>query len=49
MDLDGRLVVIRECMETRGISDDELFEGAEVVTMKDIPGILEDHTVSITL
>ena len=49
MDLDGRLVVTRECMEKRGISEDELFEGAEMVSLKDIPGILEDHTVSITL
>lgn len=49
IDLDGRLVVVRESMEERGITEDEIMEGAEVVGLKDIPGIIEDNTVSITM
>jgi tRNA 2-thiouridine synthesizing protein D len=47
-ELGGRLVVVKEHMEERGIGESELVEGAEVVFLKDIVSLIEGHSLSLT-
>ena len=49
LELDGRLIAVKECLEERGISLDELVENVEIIEFRDIGQIIEDHNVSITL
>ena len=49
IDLGGKLFVVRECLEERGISDVELIGEAKVIGFTELPGIIQEHSTSITL
>jgi len=49
LELDGRLVIVRESLDERGITPEEIIEGADVVPLKEVTSIIEDYSVSITL
>jgi sulfur relay (sulfurtransferase) DsrF/TusC family protein len=48
IDLDGVLYVVKECLEERGIANEELIEDAKVITFADIPALIEQHDISLT-
>ncbi len=48
IDLDGRLVVVGESMEERGIAASELIEGAEVVSLSDLVNVIMEHDIFLT-
>ena len=47
-ELGGRLIALQESLEERGIQRDELVDGAEVISMKDMVEIIEQHSHSLT-
>ena len=48
IDLEGALYVVNESLEERGIGKEELIDGAQVITLTDIPGLIEQHDISLT-
>ena len=48
IDLDGALYVVKESLEERGIGNNELIENAQVISLADVPGLIEKHDVSLT-
>jgi sulfur relay (sulfurtransferase) DsrF/TusC family protein len=47
-DLGGRLLVVREALAERGIREDELVEGAEVIDGSDLAGLMMENDVTFT-
>ena len=47
-ELGGRLIAISESLEERGMLKDELVQGVEVVSVKDMISIIEKHSLSLT-
>jgi predicted peroxiredoxin len=43
IELDGRIIVDREALSQRGIADEELYEGIEIMNSKEIHDIILDH------
>lgn len=48
IDLDGALYVVKESLEERGIAKEELVEEAQIIILADVPGIIEEHDISLT-
>ena len=48
LDLGGRLIVIKESLEERGIKKDELVEDIEILTLNDVDFLIEDHDLILT-
>ena len=49
IDLGGRLVVISESLDERGISRDELISDVEILSLSDLNKIIEENDISMTL
>ena len=43
IELDGRVVADKSALEARGIADDELIEGIEVIASDDIRNLILEH------
>lgn len=48
MDLDGKLVVIRESIEERGISESELVDETTVIPLSEMVQLIQEHDISLT-
>lgn len=48
LELGGKLVVVKESLERRGIARDELVDGAEVISLKNLASLIEEHSCSLT-
>lgn len=47
LELGGKLIVVKESLESRGIARDELVDSAEVVSLKDLVALIEEHSYSL--
>jgi len=48
VDLDGRLLVSEDALQKRGISREELIEGSEVVTSRELAEIIQEYPLTLT-
>ena len=48
IELGGKLVVIKESIEERGVKVNELIEGAEITPFLDIVDLVEQNEISLT-
>ena len=48
LDLGGRLVCIKESLNERGIKNNELIKGAEIMSLEDIIPLIESNPISLT-
>jgi len=48
LDLDGRVLVVREDMESRYLKPEDMMEGVEIVSITEIPAIMEAYDVFAT-
>jgi sulfur relay (sulfurtransferase) DsrF/TusC family protein len=48
LDLDGRVFVVREDMESRFLTTDDLLEEVEVITIAEMPQLMETYDVFAT-
>ena len=48
IELGGRLIVIKESLEERGIHNDEIIEGAEITPFLDIVDLIEKNEITLT-
>jgi predicted peroxiredoxin len=48
LELGGRLVIIKESLEQRGISKEEIIDGAEILPFLDIINVMDQHDISVT-
>ena len=48
IDLEGDLLVVTESLEERGIRGEELIPEARIITLKDLPGLILTHDISLT-
>ena len=44
----GRLVLVREHLEERGIGEGELIDDCEIIPLAGVAGLLEEHDISLT-
>ncbi len=48
IELGGRLVLVREHLEERGIGEGELIDDCEIIPLAGVVGLLEEHDISLT-
>jgi sulfur relay (sulfurtransferase) DsrF/TusC family protein len=48
LDLDGRVFVVREDMESRFLRPEDLLEGVEIFSIADLPGMVEAYDAFAT-
>ena len=48
LDLDGRVFVVREDMVSRYLSEDDLLEGIEIISIDDMPEMMERYDAFAT-
>lgn len=48
IELGGQLMAIKESLDERGISEDEIVDCVEIISLKDVIGIIEQHSLSLT-
>lgn len=48
LDLDGRVFVVREDMMSRYLSKDDLLEGVEIISIDDMPELMERYDAFAT-
>jgi sulfur relay (sulfurtransferase) DsrF/TusC family protein len=48
LDLDGKVFVVREDMESRYLSPQDIMEGVEVVSISDMPAMMEKYDAFVT-
>ena len=48
LDLDGRVLVVREDMEARSLTPDDLLEGVEIISIAEMPGMMETYDAFAT-
>ena len=48
IELGGKLIVIKESLEERGVKDSEIIDGAEIIPFLDIVDLIEKNEISLT-
>lgn len=48
LDLGGRILVCKTCLDRRGVSEDELIDGVETTTSYRMVDEVKEHDVSVT-
>jgi sulfur relay (sulfurtransferase) DsrF/TusC family protein len=48
LDLDGRVFVVREDMESRYLTVEDLLEGVEIITIAEMPQLMEEYDAFAT-
>jgi sulfur relay (sulfurtransferase) DsrF/TusC family protein len=48
LDLDGRVFVVKEDMESRYLSPEDLLEGVEIISIADMPKLMEAYDAFAT-
>ena len=48
MDLDGRVFVVKEDMDSRFLTPEDLLEGVEIITIADMPQLMETYDAFAT-
>lgn len=48
LNLGGRLIVIQESLEERGIKKEELVDDVEILTLNDVNSLIENHDLILT-
>jgi predicted peroxiredoxin len=48
IELGGTLIVIKESLEERGITNEEIVEGAEITPFLDVVDLIEQNKISLT-
>jgi len=47
-DFDAKVYVVKEDLASRGIDESRIFEGLQLVSAKELPGLLAEHDVVTT-
>jgi predicted peroxiredoxin len=48
IELGGKIVVIKESLEQRGVNKDEIVDGAEIIPFLDIIDLIEQYEITLT-
>ena len=48
LDLDGRVFAVREDIESRYLTDGDLLEGVEIITIAEMPQLMEEYDAFAT-
>jgi predicted peroxiredoxin len=48
IELGGRLIVVKESLEERGVKENELIEGAEITPFLNLVDLIEQNEISLT-
>ena len=48
IELGGQLVAIKESLDERGISENEIVDGVKIMLLNEVIGIIEQHSLSLT-
>ena len=48
LDLDGKVFAVREDIESRYLTLEDLLEGVEIVSLADVPQLVENYDVFVT-
>lgn len=48
IELGGKLIVVKESLEERGINKDKIVEGAEITPFLDLVDLIEQNKISLT-
>ena len=48
LDLDGKVLCVREHLDARGIAPEDILEGVEIVPLSDLPGLIEAYDAFAT-
>lgn len=48
-DLGGRIVAVKESLEERGISNDEIIDDVDILSFHELVSVIEGNSISLTL